>query len=157
MAIYCEFCGAELLGVKRFCVRCGREQKTRKHTSTVDRKTPESEKVRKKTDEPTEECFRCGGPTERACYFCGKPICNNHTDKMQANILPRMEFDTAKSLGDRKRINNGWRGFIIPTCFRCSSNYEGRPLSPEEQDEIRTLDKCSWFLLAPRKHKYQYE
>jgi len=155
MAIYCEFCGAELLGVKRFCVRCGREQTKKPKSHTVDRKTKPSEKP--KTAEPKEECFRCGEPTDRVCYFCGTPVCNNHTDKMQANVLASVEFETAKSLGDRKRINLGWRGFIIPTCFRCSSNNMGRPLSPEEQDEIRTIDKCSWFLLQPRKHKYQWE
>jgi hypothetical protein len=73
---------------------------------------------------------------------------------MQANILPAVEFKTAASLGDRKRINAGWRGFIIDTCARCSSMNNGRGLTNDEKNEIRTVDICSWFELKAKEHKF---
>lgn len=146
----CEFCGAALMGAKRFCIRCGREQKTIKKKLEPPKEVKKPE--RKEADK--EECHKCGEVTERVCYFCGKAICQNHSYKMQANVLPTIEFRTAMSLGDRKRINNGWRGFIIDSCSRCSSMRDGRPLSDEEKSEIRTVDPCCWFELKPKQHKF---
>ena len=150
MTVYCEFCDAELIGARRFCVKCGREQKREIKRTTVDRTMEKPKK-----EEPRgEACFRCGEDTERGCYFCGKPICQNHSHKMQANVLPDIEFRTALSLGDRKRINQGWRGFIIDACSRCSGMNNGKALTEDEKIEIRTVDICSWFELKPKEHKF---
>ncbi|UCH88790.1 MAG: hypothetical protein JSV49_11190 [Thermoplasmata archaeon] len=142
----CMYCGAPLAGAKRFCVKCGREQKD---TGKSKEKKKEPKKS-KKEDEKKLECHKCGGETERICYFCGKPICQGHTYKMQANALPALEFKTAASMGHHRRINAGWRGFIISTCPRCMSMNDGRALDDNELVEIQTVDKCTWFKLSPK-------
>ena len=146
----CSYCGAPLVGAKRFCVKCGREQK-----DYARPEPPSREDKRSKPSRPEGgECHKCGEPTERKCYFCEKPICNVHSTKMQANVLPAVEFRSAISLGDRKRVNQGWRGFIIDTCSRCSSINDGKILTEDEKIEIRTVDNCSWFQLKPKEHKF---
>jgi hypothetical protein len=137
-----------LIGAKRFCVRCGREQKgaAKKAAAGSSKK-----KARKETDKL--ECHKCGELTERTCYFCGKPTCQPHLKKMQANALPSIEFNTATSLGDHKRVNAGWRGFIISACSRCTSINHGKPLNEDELIEIRTVDKCTWYDLSTAQRR----
>lgn len=146
----CSYCGAPLIGAKRFCVKCGREQQAALKKG-VESKPPKKSRIETKGEL---ECHKCGEGTDRNCYFCNKPICLQHSYKMQANVLPSIEFETAMSLGDRKRINQGWRGFIIDTCSRCSSMNNGRTLTEDEKIEIRTVDICAWFELVSKKHKF---
>ena len=141
----CSFCGAPLTGAKRFCVKCGREQKGKAVKEAAGKKGPS-----KREERETLACHKCGEETERTCYFCHKPICFHHTQKMQANALPEIEFRTAQKMGNHRKINWGWRGFIISVCSRCKSMYNGRALTDEDLRDIQTLDKCSWFELTEK-------
>jgi hypothetical protein len=147
----CSYCGAPLLGAQRFCVKCGREQDKPVKKSASGKEAPAP---RKDTKPEQLECHKCGDMTERICYFCGKPICFHHTIKMQANALPTIEFKTAIEMGDHRRINSGWRGFIVSACSRCMSMNNGRSLTEEDLVEIRTVDRCSWFELKTKPVRY---
>jgi hypothetical protein len=66
---------------------------------------------------------------------------------MQANVYPYEEFTGLKALGEKAKINQGWRGYIINACSRCSSIKNTKGLTPEESDTINIVDYCSWYKL----------
>jgi hypothetical protein len=64
---------------------------------------------------------------------------------MQANCASRIDMEHYIKYEDRLRINQGWRGFIIYACIRCSSIKHMKDLTPDETDLIRTVDVCTWY------------
>jgi hypothetical protein len=143
--LYCRKCGSELKGAKNFCMVCGakQDQIKKEDTGTV-MKAPDS---KKKKVEDNGECIRCGEDTEKKCFFCEGFVCRDHYNRMQANIYPYEELLGLKANGETKKINEGWRGFIINACPRCSSIKTNKGLTNGELDEINIIDMCSWYKL----------
>jgi hypothetical protein len=141
---YCLHCGSELKGAKAFCIVCGaRQDKLKKEIKEVK---PEK---RVSTSKETESgiCIRCGEETEKKCFFCDEFACRDHNTRMQANIYPNEELMGLKAQGETRKINEGWRSFIIFACPRCSSMKQTKGLTDGEADLVNVVDNCSWYKL----------
>jgi hypothetical protein len=102
-------------------------------------------KVEKQEKVEVGECIRCGQKAERTCFFCDGYICKDHVRRMQANVASRIDMEHYMKYNDRIRINQGWRGYIIYACIRCSSIKHMKDLTDEETEKIRTVDICTWY------------
>jgi hypothetical protein len=141
---YCYKCGSELKGAKRFCMVCGIEQK-----KTIDDKVSQvkDEPIEPKGDEDSGECVRCGEDTEKTCFFCNVHVCRDHYTRMQANVNSYVTMKQYLNEEDAKRINDGWRGFMVYSCPKCLRLKVGKKLSDDETNTISTVDECSWYKL----------
>lgn len=145
--MYCYKCGSELKGAKTFCGVCGVRQ-TDEARKAVCEPPParEDEKAAKdKEEEETGECYRCGELSERKCFFCDKYICKEHITRMQANTASYIDMQHYIKHVDKIRVNQGWRGYIIYACPRCSSIRHSKDLTEEDAEKIRTVDVCTWY------------
>ena len=152
--LYCKKCGSELKGAKNYCIICGakqdqikREQKVVSGKTDTQTQKPGLDKKPKKKGEETGKCIRCGDETEKKCFFCEEFICRDHFTKMQANLHPYDKWVTLKANGETKRINEGWRGFIIFSCPKCTGRKNTKPLTNGELDAVNLVNQCSWYKL----------
>ena len=149
--LYCKKCGSELKGAKNFCIICGAKQdqikkEQRGAAGKLAAQTEVAEKPKKKAEE-SGRCIRCGEDTEKKCFFCEDFICRDHYTKMQANIHPYETLITLKANGETKRINEGWRGFIIFSCPKCTGRKNTKRLTDGELDAVNLVNQCSWYKL----------
>jgi hypothetical protein len=141
---YCIKCGSELRGAKNFCMACGAKQDRLKKEKAeqVTEKAIKKDKVVN-----SGKCIKCDEETEKKCFFCESWICRDHYLRMQANKFPNEELMGYRAEGNTKKVNEGWRGFIISACPRCASMKHTRGLTPGEADKIKVFDHCSWYKL----------
>ena len=145
---YCVKCGSELRGAKNYCIACGAQQdKLKKEISETKLEQKNGLKETKVTELKSGKCLRCGELTDRRCFFCGEFVCRDHYFRMQANIYPTGRMTELKTHGERRSINDGWRGFIIFSCPKCSAIKERKELTDEEMTQINSPDFCSWYRL----------
>jgi phage FluMu protein Com len=144
--MYCFKCGSELKGAKTFCSVCGVRQ-TEIGRSKLRQKPQKEEKKKVEEEETVEagECYRCGELSERKCFFCEKHICKEHITRLQANVASYIDMQHYVKHNDKLRINQGWRGYIIYACPRCSSIRQSKDLTEEETEKIQTIDVCAWY------------
>lgn len=142
--IYCIKCGSELRGAKNFCLVCGSKQEKLGKEKSGPRPEKKEKQVKKVE---TGTCIKCGEDTERTCFFCDDFICRDDYKRMQANKYPYEEFVSLKAQGEKRLINEGWRGFIIFACPKCSGKKYTKGLTPGERDAINVVDQCSWIKL----------
>ena len=142
--IYCIKCGSELRGAKSFCIVCGTQQDKGKKEIEAPSPLKKESKI-KELDEGT--CIKCGEETEKRCFFCNDFICRDHYNRMQPNKIPYGEMNELKTHKENRRINEGWRGFIINACSKCSGLKMGKYLTDIEEEKISTVDHCSWYKL----------
>ncbi len=141
---YCFKCGSELKGARNFCIVCG---------TPMDRAKDEIIKPKTEFKEPkvTElkagKCLRCGEMTDRRCFFCGEFVCRSHYSRMQANVYPTGQMVELKTKGEKRAINEGWCGFIVFSCPKCSGIKERKGLNDNEMVKINAVDECSWYKL----------
>lgn len=142
--LYCAKCGSELKGAKKYCNVCGARQSP--GSKRVTGPPPELRKKEKQQEEvELGECFRCGQEADRKCFFCEGFICKDHVRRMQANVASRVDMEHYMKYNDKIRINQGWRGYIINACIRCSSIKHMKDLNEDENEKIRTVDVCTWY------------
>jgi hypothetical protein len=144
--IYCKKCGSELRGAKNFCMVCGTEQTK----VSKDSKPSKPVTTKKKTSDKAVEsgsCQKCGENTDKQCYFCKTFVCREHYLRMQPNVIPSYDMIELKNQMETRRINEGWRGFIISSCSKCSGIMVGKHLTDEENEDMNTITPCSWYKL----------
>ena len=66
---------------------------------------------------------------------------------MQSNIHPYEEFVELQAQGEKRRINEGWRSFIIFACPKCASLKSTKRLTDGEMDAVNVVNHCSWYKL----------
>ncbi len=144
--MYCFKCGSELQGAKTFCTVCGTRQTEsgRRELGRPPQKE-DKKKVEEKKTEESGECYRCGELSERKCFFCEKYVCKGHITRLQANTASYIDMQHYVKHNDKLRINQGWRGYIIYACPRCSSIRQSKDLTKEETVKIQTVDICAWY------------
>jgi hypothetical protein len=138
---YCIYCGTELRGMKKFCIVCGKKQD--KLQKAIETEAPEKPKHEDK--EEMGDCVRCGDDTEKKCFFCDDYVCRAHYTRMQANVSTFAEMKEYTTQEETKRINEGWRGFIVYACPKCLRLKVGKKLTDDETVQINTVDECSWY------------
>ncbi len=141
--IYCVKCGSELKGAKAYCIVCGAKQEKLK----TERPVAPAKKSVKKAEEESGFCLKCGEETEKKCFFCNEFICREHYIRMQANLYPYEELMGLQAQGEKRKINEGWRGYIIFACPRCASMKSTKGLTNGEMEAVNVINQCSWYKL----------
>ena len=143
---YCIKCGSELRGAKNYCIVCGAQQdRAKAEGKTIEKPVRPKSDARKSSK--SSDCVKCGEETEKQCFFCNDFICRDHSIRMQANVLPVFDMSQLKTQQETKRINEGWRGFIVFSCSSCAGKRAGKHLTEDENRMISTLDHCTWYKL----------
>lgn len=141
---YCAKCGSELRGAKKFCMVCGVSQEKVKE----EKLGPDLESPKKmEAEEEISSCIKCGDDTDKKCFYCKDSICREHYIRLQANTNSYVEMQQYLNEGDSKRINEGWRGFIVFSCPKCTRLKVGKQLTDDEILTMNTVDDCSWYKL----------
>ena len=140
--MYCYKCGSELTGMKKYCVVCGTAQDKAQKDKIA---TAAEESTKSKEEAESGKCVRCGDETEKKCFFCRDFICRDHYTKMQANVNSYVTMQEYIAAEETKRINEGWRGFIVFSCPKCLRLKVSKQLTDDETVQISTVDECSWY------------
>ena len=145
--MYCAKCGSELKGAKNYCIVCGAQQdkliKELKAQQQDQRET--TQKLRKAAGSESGQCFRCKEETEKKCFFCSEFVCRDHYTRMQPNKFSITKMTELQTQGEKQRINDGWRGYIVSTCGRCAPMKERKGLTQQEKDKLNLVEDCSWY------------